>query len=120
MIAQLATIFGTTLIAFVVFALLTSSEQRRGQRFFLSGVRGWCDAQVAHLERALGHVVDYLTRRVIKFTWYYSLHSFFRGLRALLEKAYLYVEYRMRFHHRQAKAARTERSGSFVTLGSEA
>ncbi|MEM9336668.1 MAG: hypothetical protein AAGA35_02335 [Patescibacteria group bacterium] len=116
-ISALSAFVGTT-IAFVVFAMLTSYEQRRGKRLILGGVRGWLDRQLGKLGRAVDHGFDYIARRIIKFTWYYSISSFFRGLLKLLESLYLYLEQKMRWHHRQATQARAEtpRSGNLGAL----
>lgn len=109
MVATPAIVFGISVTLFMVWALITNIEQRRGNRFFLGGLRGWLDRQLARLARSLWHGLDYVSRRVITFTWYYSLHSFIRGVLALLERAYIYLERRMRLHHSKATAARSER-----------
>lgn len=107
MIGPLTIAFGTSLFLFVSWSFLTGRERVAGRRLFLARFRGWLDAVAARVERSVALVADYIGRRVIKFTWYYSLHSFFRGLRALLERLYYYVEHRMRLHHHQARAARS-------------
>ena len=117
MVTPLAATFGLSLVLFIVVAVLTSYERRAGRRLIAPGFRGWLDRRTAEFEDLFVRTFDYLSRRIITFTWYYSLHSFFRGLRALLERMYLYVEHRMHLHHRRAWTARKGHPSGSGRLG---
>lgn len=97
------------LILFLGWGTLTSIEKRRGERLMLARARSRFDRLLTRLVMWLYHAVDFLTRRVITFTWYYSLQAFLRGVLKILERTYLYLERSMHFHRKKADAAQEDR-----------
>ena len=94
---------------FLVYALLTDKEEKRGQRFFLVSARSFLDDMLVRFTGYVGKKFRYLVRHTIQLSWYYSIHSTLRAILTMLVKAYDSLETVFISNRERARVLRAER-----------
>jgi hypothetical protein len=103
------TLFILLTVLFVAYTSLVSTEERKGKRLFLVGVRGWLDKWLDIVIEAIFFRLKYLGRHIIKLSWYYSLHSALRTVLMMIVKVYEGLENIFNRNRERAKVLRAER-----------
>lgn len=97
-----------SLVSFIFFALLLSYEKRNNKRY-LSSFRERLDTVIIKVTNYIDMKVTYLSRHIIKLSWYYSVHKLLRFILSLLVKAYDYLETIFSSNHARAKELKKEK-----------
>lgn len=93
----------------IVYAFVTSWEEKRGSRLFLSSFRELLDNVFNKIFLFLKRKINYIVRHTIKLSWYYSIHSMLRAVMTLLVKAYDRLELVFMENRERAKVLRAEK-----------
>lgn len=94
---------------FVLYALITGVEQRRGGRLFLRRLRDFADTAVEATYTYFRNKIRFLVRHTITLSWYYSIHSTLKALLTLLVRAYDALESLFVRNRDRTKALRAEK-----------
>lgn len=98
-----------SLVTFLVLAVVTQIERRRGRRLFASGLRNWLDRAVDTISRVLIRSFNHFTRYIIQLNWYYSIHSVLRTLLRTMIAIYTYFENLFERNRARTKRLRAEK-----------
>ncbi len=85
-------LFLLSLGLFSFFTFIISREERRGKRYFFSGIRSSLDFVIEKITDYLVAKAIYLGRHIIKLSWYYGIHKALRLVLTGLVKFYDMLE----------------------------
>lgn len=109
------TIASISFSLFVVCLWLFSREHHSQKRFFLSGVRQALDRLLMSISQSLQHGITYISKYVIKLSWYYSLHAFLRIILQFLAGVYYFVEKMLHNNRDRARKIRQDRKRNSIS-----
>ena len=111
MISSALTTLVVSLATFLLLAVFTQQERRRGKRFFATRARAWLDRIVDGGSRLLLKKIDHFIKYIVQLSWYYGLHSLLKGLLKGMIAVYTYFEdlfERNRVHTKQLRAEKKQ------------
>jgi hypothetical protein len=117
MSVAVAAIVSTT--ALLVYSFVVYLEERRGSRLILSNSRAFLDKKLVQFWNAVCHTSDYVIRRVITLSWYYSLHTVLKLALQAIAGVYFAVEQILINNRNKARQLRRTTSTSHLTAISQ-
>ena len=99
----------TFLVLFVVMAVVVRTEEARGKRLLLGGVRHALDHRVLVINKWFDDVWHHFMRYIVQLGWYYSIHSLLRTILRVLVSIYTYIEHIFERNREKTKVLRRER-----------
>jgi hypothetical protein len=109
MLSTAVTAFAASLFTFLVLAIMTRQERRRGRRFFAAGARGWLDKVVEKVANWWGRSWDHFAKYWVQLNWYYGIHGVLRTFLRGIVKIYTYFEQMFERNRARTKQLRKEK-----------
>ena len=109
MFTTAVTAFAVSLFTFLVLAIMTRQERRRGRRFFAAAVREWLDMIVERVANWWGRSWDHFAKYWVQLNWYYGIHGLLRAFLRGIVKIYTYFENMFERNRVRAKQLRKEK-----------
>lgn len=109
MSVSLLTVFASSTLLFVSWALLCHVEDRRGRRLLAPHLRTQLDIVTLRVAASVGRRTQYVGRYLITLSWYYSLHALLRTFLRFTARVYEVAERVFERNRARAKQLRKER-----------
>lgn len=109
MVTTALSVFLISAVSFVLLAVVTRMERRRGRRFFAGAVRTWLDVQVDRVGRGVSRSIDHFIKYMVQLNWYYSIHGVLRAFLRGIVAMYTYFERVFERNRERTKQLRKEK-----------
>lgn len=104
---------------FTLYSVLLWWEEKRTSRLFLGGLRNKVDGLVISANQKINQTYNYLIKRTVTLSWYYSLHALLKFLLHFIAGLYFAVEQIFINNRNKARQIRRIKNNSHLTALSE-
>ena len=102
-------LFVLSIVVFLLYAVFVTIEKNKGKRIVFSTIRHFLDLALVKSYSFIAFWLNYISRHIIKLSWYYSIHRSLQFIMTVLVKTYDRLEVMFMQNRDRARVIKIER-----------